>query len=114
MSEDPRHDEDRLEPAPVESTSAVVTAKGPVEMGKQQWRQGQLHIRITDFDTGRLKVSLTLPAGLVGVALRQGARLIPSGHGSLDLVGAIERNELTAPLVVVDEQNGERVEISLE
>lgn len=80
----------------------------------QQPRQRVLRVRITDVDTGRLKVGLTLPAGLVSVALRQGARLLPQAQSAFDLVGAIERNGLASPYVVDDVQNGERVEISLE
>ena len=77
-------------------------------------RQRVLRVRITDVVTGRLKVGLSLPAGLVAVALRQGARLIPPGHDDLDLVAAIDQGDLQAPVVIEDEQNGERVEISLE
>ena len=80
----------------------------------QHVRQRVLRVRITDVDTGRLKVGLTLPAGLVSVALRQGARLLPEAQSAFDLVGAIERNGLSSPYVVDDVQNGERVEISLE
>ena len=80
----------------------------------QPVRQRVLRVRITDVATGRLKVGLTLPAGLVSVALRQGARLLPEAQSAFDLVGAIERNGLASPYVVDDVQNGERVEISLE
>ena len=79
----------------------------------RQFRQRVLQIRITDVETGRLKVGLTLPAGLVPVALRQGARLLPAAHSHLDLVAAIENNALQSPMVVEDEQNAERIEISL-
>ncbi|MDQ5854328.1 MAG: hypothetical protein M3380_20110 [Chloroflexota bacterium] len=77
-------------------------------------RHRVLRIRITDIETGRLKVGLTLHASLVSVAVRMGARLVPPGHDPTDLLAAIERAELPEPFVVDDEQNGERVEISME
>ena len=77
-------------------------------------RHRVLRVRITDIETGRLKVGLTVPAGLVSVAVRLGARLVPPGHDDAELVDAIERAELPSPLIIDDEQNGERVEISME
>jgi hypothetical protein len=82
--------------------------------GRSSRRQRVLRVRVTDVETGRVKVSLALPAGLVPVALRQGARLIPAGQADFDLVAAIEEKEQGTTLVVDDEQNAERVEISLD
>ena len=79
-----------------------------------QLRQRLLHIRITDVETRRLKVAVTLPVGLVGVAMRLGARLLPPSYVDGDLRAAIERGELESPIIVDDEENGERIEISLE
>jgi hypothetical protein len=73
-----------------------------------------LRVRITDVETGRLKVGLTLPVGLVGVATRLGARLVPEGPDTPELLDSIERGELEQPVVLLDENNGERVEIELE
>ncbi len=77
-------------------------------------RQRVLRIRISDSETGRLKVNLTLPIGLVGVAGRLGARLLPREHSRPELISAIERGELHEPVVIDDEQNGERIEVSVE
>jgi hypothetical protein len=82
--------------------------------GRSPRRQRVLRVRVTDVETGRVKVSLTLPAGLVPVALRQGARLIPAGQSDFDLVAAIEEHQQATTLTVDDQQNGERVEISLD
>jgi hypothetical protein len=73
-----------------------------------------LRVRITDVETGRQKVGLTLPVGLVGVATRLGARLVPAGLDTPELLDTIERGELAEPVVILDEDNGERVEIALE
>jgi hypothetical protein len=73
-----------------------------------------LRVRISDVETGRLKVGLTLPVGLVGVATRLGARLVPDGPDTSELLASIERGELDKPVVILDQENGERVEIELE
>lgn len=73
-----------------------------------------LRVRITDLETGRLKVGLTLPVGLVGVATRLGARLVPEGPDTPELLESIEWGELDKPVVILDQENGERVEIELE
>ena len=80
----------------------------------QRLRNRVLRIRVTDVDTGRLKVGLTLPAGLVSVAMRLGARLLPHGHDSGELVSALARGDLRTPITVEDTENGEIVEISVE
>jgi hypothetical protein len=99
--------------------AALAPPPGDTTLGRtgsenQRLRQRVLRIRITDVDTGRLKVALSVPAGLVAVALRQGARFVPGGATAFDLAGALERDEFRAPLVVEDTRNGERVEISMD
>ena len=59
-------------------------------------------------------MGLTLPAGLVSVAARLGARLVPSPTGTDDLIAQLERGDMLAPVVVDDVENAERVEISIE
>src|SRR3712207_6310989 len=77
-------------------------------------RHRVLRIRITDIETGRLKVGLTLPASLVIIAVRMGSRLVPPCHDATQLLAAIERAELPEPFVVDHGQNGERGQISME
>ena len=101
------------EPVPDERVGRNVSID-PASQQTNQRRQQVLRIRITDVQTGRLKVALSIPANLVSVALRQGARLLPRGHRDLDLVAAIAHNDSQFPWLVEDEQNGERVEIDLE
>lgn len=82
--------------------------------GRERSRHRVLRVRIVDVDTERLKVGLTLPAGLVGVATRLGARLVPPVPHAASILDVVERGELREPMVILDEQNGERVEISIE
>jgi hypothetical protein len=81
---------------------------------EHQTRHRVLRVRIVDVETGRLKVGLTLSAGLVGVATRLGARLVPPVPHAASMLAAIERGELSEPMVIDDARNGERVEISLQ
>ena len=58
----------------------TVATAGTTVTHERQPRSRVLRIRVTDRETGRLRVSLALPIGLVRVALRQGASLLPPGQ----------------------------------
>ena len=73
-----------------------------------------LRIRVTDSETGRLRVNLALPIGLVRVAMRQGARLLPSGQESTDLLLRAERGELRQAAIISDEKHHEQIEVAIE
>lgn len=75
-----------------------------------------LRIHVSDLSSGKAKVNITIPIGLVGVGLRIAERFAPGFEG-------IETQELeelltggvTGKIVeVVDEEENERVEISVE
>lgn len=90
--------------------------KGPVPppppVGAGRW----LRIRVTDTTTGRPKVNVTIPMGLVNVGLKMGARFAPETEG-LDwqqIADAINSGMIGKIIDVVDEQDGERVEIFVE
>jgi hypothetical protein len=82
--------------------------------GHTHERQRVLRIRITDVVTGQLKVGMSLPSNLVGVAMRMGARFVPAGHSNDEVLQAFEREDVAAPLVFEDVENGELVEIRVE
>ena len=101
----------QAEPAPVEQAAPEASH---AQAHDHRLRHSVVRIRITDVDSGRLKVGLTIPAGLVGVAARLGARLVPTDDGTAKLVAALERGELRFPIVVDDADNGERIEIGVQ
>jgi hypothetical protein len=73
-------------------------------------------VRITDLTTGRDKVNVNIPMGLVNVGMKMGARFTPD-MGDLQLDEVIEqiRGGAHGKVVdVVDEDEGERVEIFVE
>ncbi len=91
---------DRGEPAPA-STGA----------GARWFR-----VRVTDLKSGRSKVNVNIPMGLVHVGLKLGARFAPGIEG-LDAHRVIEmiREGARGKLVdVEDDEGGERVEIFVE
>lgn len=72
-----------------------------------------LRVRVTDTFTGKAKVSVNLPISLVDAGLGIAANFIP-GVANVDLVGAI-RSGMTGKVVdVIDEEDGDHVEIFIE
>jgi len=84
-------------------------AGGPSE---SRW----FRVRVTDLATGKNKVSVNLPIGLVDVGMRMGARFAPELEG-MDLSEIIEQMKSGAQgkiIEVEDSEDGERVEIYIE
>ena len=80
--------------------------------GKARW----LRVRVTDLSGEKTSVNVTLPIGLVNVGLKLGAQFIPDME-ELDLQKINEALEqgLTGKVAeVVDEAEGQRVEIYVE
>jgi hypothetical protein len=73
-------------------------------------------VRVTDVATGRTKVNVNLPMGLVNVGLKMSARFAPE----LDetqmqaIADALRTGLLGKVLDVVDEKDGEHVEVFIE
>lgn len=70
-------------------------------------------LRISNVGTDHTKVSLTLPVGLVGVAQRSGAWLLPPDHTIDGLVAQAER-EGRVEITWIDEGSDERLELTIE
>lgn len=73
-------------------------------------------VRVTDLDTGRQKVSVNIPVGLVNVGIKMGARFAPEVEG-VDfekVMTAIRSGAQGKVIDVVDEEDGERVEVFVE
>lgn len=85
--------------------------------GRARW----FKVRVTDASTGRDRVNVTLPLGLVNYGLKLGRRFAPRldaegfGHVDLDDVAdAIASGAIGRIVEVVDEDEGQRVEIFVE
>lgn len=73
-------------------------------------------VRITDITSGKEKVSVNLPMGLVNVGMKMGARFAPEIEGVdlNNLMVAIHGGAQGKLVDVVDNEEGERVEIFVE
>jgi hypothetical protein len=76
----------------------------------------QFRVRVTDLTTGRNKVNINIPMSLVNVGLKMGARFAPEVEGiNFDEVMAAIKSGSQGKIVdVVDDEDGERVEIYVE
>lgn len=73
-------------------------------------------VRVTDMKSGRNKVNVNIPFGLVNVGLKMGARFAPE-MDSVDfdeLMEAVRSGKQGKVLDVMDEEGGEHVEIFVE
>ncbi|MCB9418603.1 MAG: hypothetical protein H6667_02275 [Ardenticatenaceae bacterium] len=73
-------------------------------------------VRVTDMTTGRAKVNVNIPMGLVNVGIKMGARFAPEVEGVNynEIMEAIQSGQQGKIMDVTDEEDGERVEIFVE
>lgn len=86
--------------------------KQDISHEKAKW----LRVRVSEIDTGKTTVNVNLPIGLVDVGLRMGARFAPDVEGiELEELSDALRSGMTGKIVdIVDEEEGQRVEIYFE
>lgn len=82
---------------------------------KARW----LRIRVTDQTTGKKKVTVNVPVGLVNVAMKMGAKFVPEleemdSDQIMEAIEAIKSGAHGKIVDVEDEEDGERVEIFVE
>lgn len=80
--------------------------------GKARW----LRVRVTDQATGKQKVTVNLPVSLMNVGLKMGARFAPDMEGlnMEEILAAIQEGAEGKVVDVVDDEDGEHVEIFVE
>lgn len=73
-------------------------------------------VRVTDMTTGRAKVNVNIPMGLVNVGIKMGARFAPEVEGVNydEIMEAIHSGQQGKIMDITDEEDGERVEIFVE
>lgn len=73
-------------------------------------------VRVTDLETGRDKVNVNLPMGLVDVGIRMGARFAPelSEVDFNEIIDQVKSGAQGKIVEVEDVEDGERVEIFVE
>jgi hypothetical protein len=79
---------------------------------KPRW----FRVRVTDIQTGRKKVDVNIPMGLVNVGIKMGAKFAPEIDGDQyeDIMDAIRSGQQGKIMDVYDDEDGEHVEIFVE
>jgi hypothetical protein len=95
---------------------AALSKGGRKQEGAPAAEAKWMRVRVTDLDTGKTSVNVNLPIGLVNVGLRMGARFVPDMEGyEIEEISEALRQGLTGKIVdIVDEDEGQRVEIYVE
>ena len=96
-----------------ESRKGVPTPPRPPGMpGTARW----LRIRVTDTRTGRSKASVQIPLALVDAGMKIGAHFAPEVEGvdMSNVMDSIRMGVIGKIIDVVDEEDGEHVEIYVE
>lgn len=90
------------------STTAAAASTG----ADARW----FRVRVTDMATGKTKVNVNLPMGLVNVAIKMGARFAPGLEGDQmeAIAAALKVGAMGKIIEATDEEDGERVEIFIE
>ena len=80
--------------------------------GTARW----FRVRVTDMATGRTKVNVNLPLTLVKAGIKMGARFAPEmeGFDFEELTEVVRSGASGKVMDVIDEEEGERVEIFVE
>ena len=97
--------ESRKTPPP---SSPALTGPG----GEARW----FRVRVTDLATGKTKVNVNIPMGLVNVGIKMGARFAPGLETEQmeTIAEALKSGALGKIVDVTDEEDGEHVEIFVE
>lgn len=82
------------------------------EITKARW----LRVRVTDRSSGKLKVNVNIPVGLVDVGLKMGARFAPEMNGmDLSAIQTAIKGGMQGRIIEVDDEaDNERVEVFVE
>ena len=88
----------------------------PLEPMKGSSSPRWFRVRVTDVQTGRNKVNVNIPMGLVNVGIKMGARFAPEIEGAQfdSIMDAVRKGQLGKIMDITDDEDGERVEIFVE
>jgi hypothetical protein len=85
--------------------------EGPSPGGARWFR-----VRVTDVRSGKVKVNVSLPMGLINFGLKLGAKYVPeeSGFNVEEIRQAVRSGMVGKIIEVEDSDDGERVEVFVE
>jgi hypothetical protein len=82
--------------------------------GSRAKEPNQFRIRVTDLETGRQKVDMRMPWSLVNVGINMGARFARDEVKVEDFIEAVQAGAEGKIMDLVDEEDGERIEVFVE
>jgi SHOCT-like domain len=92
-----------------ESRKDTRTVVAPLRVGK-----GMLRVRVTDMLTGKPKVSVNLPLGLVDAGMSIASQYAPDVNFT-QIADAIRSGQMEGKIVdVIDEEDGEHIEVYID
>lgn len=97
------------------SQATAQTATKTADGSKPRW----LHVQVTDAATGKKKVDINVPLGLVNVGLKMGARFAPQikGEAYEQFVASIKRAAKTGEqgqVAALTDDSGDYIEVYVE
>ena len=80
----------------------------------QEQHRRLFHIRVTDLKTGQQKIDMRIPWGLVNVGVNMGARFARKEIKMEEFITAVRAGAMGKIMELVDEDDGELIEIFVE
>lgn len=91
--------------------SGKEAVRAPISPSGRANPKGWLRVRVTDIATGRTKVNVNLPLGLVDAGMNIATQFAPNINFS-QIADAVRTGELEGKIVdVMDEEDGEHIEV---
>lgn len=100
-----------------EAAELLSAVEKPAERVPPEALRGRrLRVLVTDLATGKQKVNITVPLGMVDVALRMGARFVPktASFDPQEVLEAIRSGSKGKIIEYEDQQDKERVDIYID
>ena len=99
-------------PTAVKAPAAPPSPKAMKSGNKPSW----LHVRVKDLESGKNKVSVNVPLGMVKFGLKIGGRFTPELNGIDwdEINGMMEEMETGLLVDVEDEEGGEHVQVFID
>ena len=91
-------------------------SSGETRQKNSKLKAKYFRVRVTDTDTSKTRVNVTLPIGLINVAMKAGSKFAPEIEdiNMQEIFKAINEGAMGRIIDVVDEQDGEHVEVFIE
>lgn len=87
-------------------------ARPPIPPGRLG--KGMLRVRVTDMSTGKTKVTVNLPMGLVDAGMNIASQFAPDVNFA-EIAEAIRAGEMEGKIIdVIDEEDGEHIEVFID